>query len=264
MEEKKTRFVVYSDGVSFTGGYGQREILGGVNSLDEGKQLLIERWKKLHGGGCEKEIAEINSHTEEELVGKDGIVLYSGVYFHEGISRVPDFIEEESKETQTVTLGEILKRELIKVGNRKWEMEFTGKADTSYLKIEGEDKVPIVAKYENIVGLPTHHVDNYRVLEYRKDIRFSEKDFPNVDWATISVEESDKMVKDLLLKEQQYFSEDDAVRSLPDEIVLKGGSGNCSIRPYDRYGYHIAGISAYGGHSGNSGVYIHIKRDKIQ
>lgn len=91
MEEKKTKFVVYSD--DFYGNSG-RKILGHVNTFAEGQELLVNKWKKSHRilDDCEKEIQEILSHTEDELLGRDELTLYgSNCYFHEGIAKVEGY-----------------------------------------------------------------------------------------------------------------------------------------------------------------------------
>lgn len=262
MEDKKTKFVVYSDDYYGNGG---RKILGHVNTLAEGQELLVNKWKKNHRNldDCEKEIKEILSHTEEELVGRDELTLYgSNCYFQEGIAKVPGYVDEESKVAQEITLGEILKRELAEVGNRKWKMEICKTKEKFFLQIEGQDKVPVGTKYEHIVGLPTHHVDKFKVYSYMGDLTISEKTFPDVEWDKVSVEEVDFMLREYFLTRNKFYSEEDAINSLPFELVLdKSYGGPHSIEPYDKYGYHIEGISAYSGSYGNSqGVFIHIKK----
>lgn len=263
MEEKKTRFVVYCDDYY---GRGGRSILGHVNTLAEAQELLVNKWKKSHKrlGDCEKEIKEILSHTEDELVGRDDLTLNGcNCYFSEGIARVPGYVDEDEKVSKTVTLGEILKRELAEVDGREWNMNISEKKDKFVLQIHGQDKVAVGNKYEHIVGLPTYHVDDYRVYSEMRELSVSNKTFPNVDWSTVSAEEADERLQEYFLSRSMFHSEEDAVSSLPDELVLDKHSGGRaqSIAPYDKYGYHIEHISAYCEPCGNGqGVFIHIKR----
>lgn len=262
MEEKKTKFVVYSD--DFYGNSG-RKILGHVNTLAEGQELLINKWKKNHSilDDCEKEIKEILSHTEEELVGRDELTLYgSNCYFHEGIAKVEGYVDEESKVAQEVTLGEILKRELAEVGDNTWRIEISEKKEKFCLQIDGQDKVPIGTKYESIIGLPTHHVDDFKVYSYMGDLSISETSLPKVDWSIVSLKEIDVILKEFFIAHNKYYSEEDAINSLPLELVLdKNCRGPHSIEPYDKYGYHIEDISAYHGpYDNGQGVFIHIKK----
>lgn len=262
MEEKKTRFVVYID--DYYGG-GGRKILGHVNTLAEGQELLVNNWKKNHSilDDCEKEIKEILSHTEEELVGRDELILYgSNCYFHEGIAKVEGYVDEESKVAQEVTLGEILKRELAEVGDNTWRIEISEKKEKFCLQIKGQDKVPIGTKYESIIGLPTHHVDDFKVYSYMGDLSISETSLPKVDWSIVSLKEIDVILKEFFIAHNKYYSEEDAINSLPLELVLdKDCRGPHSIEPYDKYGYHIEDISAYHGpYDNGQGVFIHIKK----
>lgn len=260
MEEKKTRFVVYSD--DFYGNSG-RKILGHVNTLAEAQELLVHRCMQLHLDDCNKIIDEIYAHTEEELVGKDSLTLYgSNRYYHEGIARVDGYVDEDSKVSDEVTLGEILKRELAEVDDNKWEMYICEKKENCHLQIEGQDKVPIATKYEHIAGLPTHHVDNFNVYSYMGSLAIDETKLPKVDWSKVSVKEVDDILKDFFLAHNKFYSEEEAVNSLPQELVLdKNSKGPHSIAPYDKYGYHIEGISAYHGpYDGGQGVFIHIRK----
>lgn len=263
MEEKKTRFVVYSDDYY---GRGGRSILGHVNTLAEAQELLVNKWKKSYKGlgGCEKEIKEILSHTEDELVGRDDLTLNGcNCYFSEGIARVPGYVDEDEKVSKAVTLGVILKRELAEVDGREWNMTICDEKDKFVLQIHGQNKVAVGIKYEHIVGLPTHHVDDYYVYSGMRKEFLSDKTFPDVDWSTVSAEEADDRLREYFLSRDMHYSEEDAVSSLPDELVLDKHSGGRaqSIAPYDKYGYHIEHISAYCEPCGNGqGVFIHIKR----
>ena len=87
----------------------------------------------------------------------------------------------------------------------------------------------------------------------------SEKTFPDVDWKTVSAEEIDRRLKEYFLSRKKYFSEEEAFNSLPNELVLNLRSGG-SITPYDKYGYQIVNISAYGT-AGDKGVFVHIRRE---
>lgn len=260
MEEKKTKFVVFSDDFYGNGG---REILGHVNTLAEAQELLAHRYMQHHYDECCKIVDEINSHTEEELAGKDELILYgSNCYFHEGIAKVEGYVDEESKVTQEISLGEILKRELAEVGDDTWRMEISEKKEKFYLQIKGQDKVPVGTKYEHIVGLPTHQVYKFNVYSYMGDMEITDATFPKVEWNSASAEEVDAILKEYFLDCDKFYSEEEAINSLPQELVLdKDSEGPHSIEPYDKYGYHIEGISAYHGPYGNGqGVFIHIKK----
>lgn len=262
MEEKKTKFVVFSDDSYGNSGY---KILGHVNTLAEGQKLLVNNWKEKQGilGDCEKEIKEILSHTEEELVGRDSLILYgSNCYFHEGIAKVEGYVDEESKVAHDVTLGEIMKHELAEVGKRKWRMEILEKKEKFFLQIDGQDKVSVRTKYERIVGLPTHHVNDNYVYSDMGYLTINEETFESVDWNLISAEEVDAMLREYFLSHNLFYSEEEAVNSLPQELVLdKRGNCTITIAPYDKYGYHIEHISAYCEPCGNGeGVFIHIKK----
>lgn len=259
MKEKKTKFVVWSEDAD------NRCILGHVNTFAEGQELLANRWRKHEED--HKVVEEILSHTEDEMEGLDELILYGGnCYFHEGIARVPGYVDEDEMVQKDVTLGEILKRELANVKGLKWEMKINTKdKEDFYLQVRGCNKVPVGNKYERIVGLPTHYVDWY--YEVKSDTvkeYISEKTFPGVDWKTVSVEEIDRRLKEYFLSRKIYFSEEEAFNSLPNELVLNLRSGG-SITPYDKYGYQIVNISAYGT-AGDKGVFVHIRRcgDGIQ
>lgn len=266
MEEKKTRFVVYSDDYNRGGG---RSILGHVNTLAEAQELLVSKWKKLseeyepfdeddpQNIEYEKEIKEILSHTEEELIGRDNLMLLRSAYFSEGIARVPGYVDEEEKEMMDITLGMILKRELAEVKEREWEMTINKEKEKFYLKISGCDKVFVGSKYEHIVGLPTHHVQSYYVYSEMLTVHISNNDFLDVDWSEITAEEVDNRLREYFLSRRMFYSEEDAVNSLPNELVLnKSCPSAVAITPYDKYGYHIEHISA----SNDNEVFIHIKR----
>lgn len=258
MEEKKAKFVVYNDDFFGNGG---RKTLGYVNTLAEAQELLISKWKE--HGDCKKEVDEILSHTEDELVGREELTLYgSNCYFNEGIAKVEGYVEEESKVAHEVTLGEILKHELANVGDREWRMEIREKDEKAFLQIAGQDKVPLSAKYEHIMGLPTHHVDDCYVYSGMGELTINGLTFPGVDWDLISAEEVDVMLKKHFHSCRKFYSEEEAVGSLPKELVLvKSGHRTITIAPYDKYGYHIEHISAYCEPCVNGqGVFIHIKR----
>lgn len=261
MEEKKTRFVVYSD--DYYGNSG-REILGHVNTLTEAQEMLARRCRQLFKpDDCEKMIAEIFSHTEDELVGRDELTLYgSNCYYSEGIARVEGYVDEESKIAHEVTLGEILKCELAEVGTKKWELKISDEKEKSYLRIEGQDKIPVSIKYEHIAGMPTHHLNDFMVYKNMGSLTISETTFPGIEWNKVSNEEADRILKEYFQTQHMFYSEQDAINSLPLELVLdKSYRGPYSIEPYDRYGYHIEGISAYHDpYSNSSGVLIHIKK----
>ena len=259
MKEKKTKFVVWSEDAD------NRCILGHVNTFAEGQELLANRWRKHEED--HKVVEEILSHTEDEMEGLDELILYGGnCYFHEGIARVPGYVDEDEMVQKDVTLGEILKRELANVKGLKWEMKINTKdKEDFYLQVSGRNKVPVGNKYERIIGLPTHYVDyHYRVGSDTVKEYISEKTFPGVDWKTVSAEEIDRRLKDFFLSRKKYHSEEEAFNSMPNELVLNLGSGG-SITPYDKYGYQIMNISAYGT-AGDKGVFVHIRRcgDGIQ
>jgi hypothetical protein len=255
MEEKKTKFVVWSEDFFGSSGY---KILGHVNTFAEGQELLVNNWKKLNGDN-HKKIEEILSHTEDEMEGRDGMILCKSTYFLEGIDRVPGYVDKDETEPKDVTLGEILKRELADVKGLKWKMQIdTKNKEEFYLQVDGCNKVPVGNKYERIVGLPTHSIDwKYRVSGTVNEY-ISGKAFPDVEWKTVSAEEIDRRLKDFFLSRKIYYSEEEAFSSLPNELVLEM-SGSGSISPYDKHGYQIVNISAYGTAVGN-GVYVHIRR----
>jgi len=253
MEEKKTKFVVWSEDADY------RRILGHVNTFAEGQELLVKRHEEYP-----KVVEEILSHTEDEIEGRDGLILYgSNSYFFEGIDHVPGYVEEGEMVPKDVTLGEILKRELADVNGLEWRMEINTKdKEKFYLQVKGRNKVPVGNKYDRIVGLPTHHVDwNYRVLSDNINEDISEETFPDVDWETVSAEEIDRRLKEYFLSRRIYHSEEEAFNSLPNELVLNLGNGG-SIKPYDKYGYQIVNISAYGTGYGDKGVFVHIRREE--
>lgn len=263
MKEKKTKFVVWND--DFFGSSG-RSILGHVNTFAEGQELLVNHWKKTNGDD-HKAIEEILSHTEDEMEGRDEMILYgSNCYFHEGIARVPGYVDEDELVSKEVTLGEILKRELAYVKGLKWEMQInTRDKEEFYLQVSGRNKVPVGNKYERIIGLPTYYVDHrYCVGSDTVKEYISEKTFPDVEWETVSVEEIDKRLKEFFLSRKKYCSAEEAFNSMPNELVLNLHDGG-SINPYDKYGYQIVNISAYGT-AGDKGVFAHIRRcsDGIQ
>lgn len=258
MKEKKTKFVVCSVDA------GGRRILGHVNTFAEGQELLVNDWKKTNGDD-HKAIEEILSHTEDEMEGRNGLILYRSAYFFESIDRVPGYVDEDELVAKDVTLGEILKRELANVKGLKWKMKINTEDKVDfYLQVSGRNKVPVGNKYERIIGLPTHYVDRHykvkdAVIEY-----ISEKTFPDVEWETVSVEEIDRRLRDFFLSREIYCSVEEAFNSMPNELVLDLDSGG-SITPYDKYGYQIMNISAYGT-ADDKGVFVHIRRcgDEIQ
>lgn len=94
------------------------------------------------------------------------------------------------------------------------------------------------------------------------DLSISETSLPKVDWSIVSLKEIDVILKESFIAHNKYYSEEDAINSLPLELVLdKNSRAPHSIEPYDKYGYHIEGISAYHGPYGNGqGVFIHIRK----
>ena len=97
MKEKKTKFVVWSEDAD------NRCILGHVNTFAEGQELLANRWRKHEED--HKVVEEILSHTEDEMEGLDELILYGGnCYFHEGIARVPGYVDEDEMVQKDVTL----------------------------------------------------------------------------------------------------------------------------------------------------------------
>ena len=267
--EAKNKYVVYSD--DFLGSIGSvtRSIVGHANSFEEAKKILVERCYRHDFETRKKMIEQINSHTEEELVGKDELVLIKELYFHEGIARVPGYMENESKETDTITLGGIIKRELSGNNKSEWELDVSEDPKKFIFQIKGCDKVYLCAKYLHIDGLPTNYVDGncvygFSVSEnsfHAKRFSFNEKDFEGIDLEEATVREIDEILHKIFLRNKFFFSEEAAANSLPDELVIeRSGHEAISITPYDKYGYHIEGISAYATISGSEGVFIHIKR----
>lgn len=271
MEEKKTKFVVYYD--DYHGNSG-REIIGRVNTLAEAQELLVSRCKQLHPDDDDrrKMVDEIYSHTEDELVGRENLTLYgSNYHFSEGIARVPGYVEDGDMVSEAITLGKILKHELASAGDAGWKLHVSDKIIDINLQIDGCDNVPVGMKYKDIEGLPTHCISEYRVKEFTlssevykpKSVYFSQDDFPGVNWATVSAEYIDEIIKKAFLAQGFFYSKQDAINSLPRELVInRDDYGPHSISPYDEYGYHIENISAYHGPYINSpGVFIHIRKE---
>lgn len=234
-----------------------------ADTFEEAIEILVKKQDRHRSDPKEynKIVNEIRSHSESELEGCEEICLYGGCsYYHEYLRKVPGYVEEDEMVQKNVTLGEILKRELANVKGLKWEMRINTKdKEKFYLQADGCNKVPVGNKYERIVGLPTHYVDwHYKVKSDTINEYISEKTFPDVEWETVSEEEIDRRLKDFFLSRKIYFSEEEAFKSMPNELVLNLGSGG-SITPYDKYGYQIVNISAYGT-AGDKGVFVHIRR----
>lgn len=235
-----------------------------ADTFEEAIEILVKKQDCHRSDPKEynKIVHEIRSHSESELKGCEEICLYGGCcYYHEYLRKVPGYVEEDEMVAKDVTLGEILKRELADVKDLKWEMRVdTKNKEKFYLQANGCDKVPVGNKYECIVGLPTHYVDWYcKVNSDTINEDISEKAFPDVDWKTVSAEEIDRRLKEYFLSRKIYFSEEEAFNSLPNELVLNLGSRG-SITPYDKYGYQIVNISAYGTDY-DKGVFVHIRRE---
>ena len=234
-----------------------------ADTFEEAIEILVKKQDCHRSDPKEynKIVNEIRSHSESELEGCEEICLYGGCsYYHEYLRKVPGYVDEDELVAKDVTLGEILKRELANVKGLKWEMKINTKdKEDFYLQVSGRNKVPVGNKYERIIGLPTHYVDwYYEVKSDTVEEYISEKTFPDVDWKTVSAEEIDRRLKEYFLSRKIYNSEEEAVNSLPNELVLHLGSGG-SITPYDKYGYQIVNISAYGT-AGDKGVFVHIRR----
>lgn len=233
-----------------------------ADTFEEAIEILVKEQDCLRSDTKEynKIVNEIRSHSESELEGCEEICLYGGCsYYHEYLRKVPGYVDEDEMIAKDVTLGEILKRELANVKGLKWEMKINTKdKEDFYLQVSGRNKVPVGNKYERIIGLPTHHVDWYYKVSDVVEVNISEKTFHDVDWKTVSAEEIDRRLKKYFLSHKEYFSKEEAYNSLPNELVLDLHSGG-SIRPYDKYGYQIMNISAYGT-AGNEGVFVHIRR----
>ena len=234
-----------------------------ADTFEEAIEILVKKQDCHRSDPKEynKIVNEIRSHSESELEGCEEICLYGGCsYYHEYLRKVPGYVDEDELVAKDVTLGEILKRELANVKDLKWEMKINTKdKEDFYLQVGGRNKVPVGNKYERIIGLPTHYVDWYYKVKSDAVIEYiSEKTFPDVEWETVSVEEIDRRLKEFFLSRKIYNSVEEAVNSMPNELVLNLGSGG-SITPYDKYGYQIVNISAYGT-AGDKGVFAHIRR----
>lgn len=235
-----------------------------ADTFEEAIEILVKKQDCHRSDPNEynKIVNEIRSHSESELEGCEEICLYGGCsYYHEYLRKVPGYVDEDEMVAKDVTLGEILKRELANVKDLEWEMQInTREKEKFYLQVNGCNKVPVGNKYDRIVGLPTHYVDwHYEVKSDAVIEYISEKTFPDVEWETVSVEEIDRRLKEFFLSRKIYNSEEEALNSLPNELVLEKGSGSSSISPYDKYGYQIMNISAYGT-AGGKGVFVHIRR----
>jgi len=164
--------------------------------------------------------------------------------------------EEDSKVAKPITLGKILKQELLDVGDRTWNMKIADKSDEFYLQIGRQDKVCIGCKYDNIVGLPTLRIIDYNVKPGMSDMYISEKNFPGIDWTNIPVQYINDVLREFFISKNQFFSEEEAFASLPQEIVIyKKVKHSFGVEEYNKYGYHIENISAV-----DEGVYVHIKK----
>ena len=114
-------------------------------------------------------------------------------------------------------------------------------------------------------GIKDYHVYeiSYGIERYANSIAYiNSGDWGKMDWQTVTADQVELRLKKWWKREKLFFSKQEAIESLPDEIILHYGKGNTSISPYDSYGYHIVSISAHSGGAvyGGEGVFVHIRR----
>lgn len=219
-----------------------------------------------------KIVNEIRSHSESELNGCGEICLYSVCgYYSEYLRKVPGYVDASEKRTDNISLAQVLCRELKNVGDEKWELQMHSDNNEFTLRIGKNDPIALPNKYAGLMGLPqwkiTHDYSVYEISYGRKIYtqriaHINSERWGKMDWQTVTADQVELRLKEWWKEEKFFFSEQEAIESLPDEIILHYGSGNTSIRPYDFYGYHIVSISAHSGGAvcGGEGVYVHIRR----
>ena len=138
------------------------------------------------------------------------------------------------------------------------------------LRIGKNDPIALPNKYVGLMGFPKWKINDCHVCEisYYRDrwgdpfAYINSDKWGKMDWQTVTADQVELRLKEWWKNEKVFFSKQEAIDSLPDEIILHYGSGNTSISPYDSYGYHIVSISAHSGGAvcGGEGVYVHIRR----
>ena len=244
-----------------------------ADTFEEAIEILVKKQDCHRSDPKEykKIVNEIRSHSESELEGCEEICLYGGCsYYHEYLRKVPGYVDASEKQTDNISLAQVLCRELKNVGEEKWELQMDSNNSEFTLRIGNNDPVALPNKYVGLMGLPQWKINDYYVYEisygrkcYADRIAYINNDnWGNMDWQTVSVEQVEMRLKEWWKEKKLFFSEQEAIESLPNEIILHYRSGNTSISPYDSYGYHIVSISAHsGGPIGNDdGVYVHIRR----
>jgi len=219
-----------------------------------------------------KIVNEIRSHSESELDGCEEICLYGGcVYYHEYLRKVPGYVDPSVKQTDNISLAQVLCRELKNVGDEKWTLQMHSNNNEFTLKIGKNDPIALPNKYAGLMGLPKWKIDNdFYIYEisygreyYAKSIAYINSDnWGKMDWQTVTADQVESRLKVWWKEEKLFFSKQEAIEALPDEIILHYRSGNTSISPYDSYGYHIVSISAHSGGAvcGGEGVFVHVRR----
>lgn len=238
-----------------------------ADTFEEAIEILVKKHEKYH-----KIVNEIRSHSESELNGREEICLYGGCcYYHEYLRKVPGYVDASVKQKDNISLAQVLCRELKNVGDEKWSLEMHSDNNKFALKIGDNNPVALLNKYAGLMGLPQWQIVNYHIYKisygkesYGKSIAYiNSDDWGKMDWQSADADQVELRLKKWWKKEKLFFSEEEAIVSLPNEIILHyHGRDTSSISPYDSYGYHIVSISAHSGgsFSGGEGVYVHIRR----
>ena len=245
-----------------------------ADTFEEAIELLVKKQDCHRSDPKEynKIVNEIRSHSESELNGREEICLYGGCcYYHEYLRKVPGYVDASEKQTDNISLAQVLCRELKNVGDEKWKLQMHSDNSKFTLRIGNNDPIALPNKYVGLMGLPQWEIDHdYHIYEisygreyYAKSIAYINSDnWGKMDWQTVTADQVESRLKEWWEKEKLFFSEQEAIESLPDEIILHYGKGNTSISPYDSYGYHIVSISAHSGGAclDGEGVFVHIRR----
>ena len=244
-----------------------------ADTFEEAIETLVKK-QDCHRSDPEeynKIVNEIRSHSESELNGRDEIRLY-GVcgYYSEYLRKVPGYVDASEKQTDNISLAQVLCRELKNVGEEKWVLQMHSNNNEFTLRIGNNDPIALPNKYLGLMGLPQWEIKDFHVYEisygierYANSIAYINSDnWGKMDWQTVTADQVELRLKKWWKREKLFFSKQEAIESLPDEIILHYGKGNTSISPYDSYGYHIVSISAHSGGAvyGGEGVFVHIRR----
>ena len=245
-----------------------------ADTFEEAIEILVKKQDchRINPEEYHKIVNEIRSHSESELNGREEICLYGGCcYYHEYLRKVPGYVDASVKQKDNISLAQVLCRELKNVGDEKWSLEMHSDNNKFALKIGDNNPVALLNKYAGLMGLPQWQIVNYHIYKisygkerYGKSIAYiNSDDWGKMDWQSVDADQVELRLKKWWKKEKLFFSEEEAIVSLPNEIILHyHGRDTSSISPYDSYGYHIVSISAHSGgsFSGGEGVYVHIRR----